>query len=99
MALEYYKYVHEVREVIQPKVVTPPEDTAKGRPLITDAIKITLAQYDRDTKNFITAHNIKDYRRKTFRLTLLPDVHVLFDVLLEGSGYWYEKLHPESKSN
>lgn len=67
----------------------------KGLPIIPDTVDITLAEYDPDTRNAITAHHLKDYRRKRFNLNLLPDVHTLFDDMLEGSDYWRELLHNE----
>lgn len=96
MALEYYKYVHALQEIRQPTVITPPEDLFQPHPLVPDAKNITLAQYDPDTAEHITAHRLSDYRKQGFSIMLLPEVSTLFDVVLEGSGYWYEKLHSSS---
>lgn len=79
----------------QTEVVTQPEEVSQGLPIIPDAIDVTLAEYDVQTKNAITAHHLKDYRRKRFNLNLLPEVHTLFDCVLEGSDYWNELLHNE----
>lgn len=80
----------------QPHVPKPIEEVAAGKPILSDAKVITLAEYDLDTKDAITAHRIKDYRRKRFNLLLLPKINVTFDRVLEGSDYWNELLHYES---
>lgn len=79
--------------VQQPVVVKQPEESSVGLPIVPDAVNITLAEYDVRTKNAITAHHMKDYRRKKFNLVLLPKIDILFDKLLEGSTYWSELLH------
>lgn len=80
----------------QPILPQPPEEVEKGYELIEDAKPITLAEYDRNTKDIITAHRMKDYRRKRFNFVLLPEITTLFDKLLEGSDYWNALLHDES---
>ena len=82
--------------VRQPKVITPPEIVYKGEPLLEDAKEITLAEYNPKTKDLITAHRMKDYRRKQFNLVLLPKLDIMFNRVLEGSAYWNELLHNES---
>ena len=82
--------------VKQPVLVTPPEEVIPSVPLLDDAKEVTLAQYDRHTKDVITAHRMKDYRRKNFNLVLLPKVEILFDKMLEGREYWGELLSDES---
>lgn len=82
--------------VKQPVVTQPPEVVYAGFPLLEDAKDITLAEYDRNTKDVLTAHRMKDYRRKTFNLILLPKVDIMFDAILEGSDYWNALLHDES---
>lgn len=79
--------------VKQPTVVRQPEETSVGLPIVPDAVDVTLAEYDVTTKNAITAHKLKDYRRKKFNLVLLPKIDILFDKLLEGSVYWNALLH------
>lgn len=79
--------------VQQPVVVKQPEEVSIGLPILSDAVNVTLAEYDVNTKNAITAHHIKDYRRKKFNLVLLPRINILFDRVLEGSPYWGERLH------
>lgn len=81
--------------VKQPEVTKVVNEVPAGLPIIPDAIDVTLAEYDIATKNAITAHHLKDYRRKRFNLNLLPEVHTLFDSVLEGSDYWNELLHNE----
>lgn len=68
-----------------------------GNPILPDAECITLAEYDVDTKNAITAHHIKDYRRRKFNLIMLPRVETLFKACLRGRPYWNEKLKHENE--
>lgn len=92
MALEYYKYINRACIITQHTVPQYHEKEVKGLPLLDDAVQITLSQFDPVTKDFITAHKVKDYRRKQFTMTLLPCVNIMFDRLLEGSSFWDEKL-------
>ena len=93
--LDYYKYVHSACEIIPPHIPVAPEELCIGKVLVPDVKSITLAQYDPDTKNYITAHKISDYRKNKFSVRLLPKVNPLFNKVLEGSKYWYAKLHNE----
>lgn len=95
--LKYYELLHSnTKEVVLREPLAEPELSVQGRPIVSDAKRITLAEYDVDTKDAITAHHMKDYRRKRFNLALLPKVDILFDRILEGSAYWNELLHNES---
>ena len=94
--IDYYAKLDRGVLAKQPVVPNPPEEVEKGFPLLEDAKVITLAEYDRNTKDIITAHRMKDYRRKRFNLVLLPEVNILFDKILEGSDYWSALLHNES---
>lgn len=91
MALEYYQYVCNY-SIFLPKKKQPVESVKVQSILLNDAKEITLSQYNPLTKDYITAHRIKDYRRKTFTLMLLPKVDILFDKVLEGSVYYNECL-------
>ncbi len=46
---------------------------------IPTARNITLAEYDPSSQGTVTAHRIKDYRRKSYSLTLLPNIHTVLD--------------------
>lgn len=94
--IQYYSKLYSGKPVKQPEVVKEPEMVFAGKPILNDAKEITLAEYDVDTKDAITAHHLKDYRRKRFNLVLLPDISTLFDKVLEGSEYWNGLLHNES---
>lgn len=94
--ISYYARLFSGTEVKQPVVPKEMDEVFKGKPLLNDAKPITLAEYDVDTKDMITAHHLKDYRRKKFNLVLLPKIVTLFDCVLEGSEYWRELLHNES---
>lgn len=93
--IKLYTQVYSEMRAKQPEVVKQPDEISQGLPIIPDAVDVTLAEYDITTKNAITAHHLKDYRRKRFNLNLLPEIHTLFDSLLEGSDYWNELLHNE----
>ncbi len=80
----------------QAKPVKQPEEVSIGLPIIPDAKEVTLAEYDVRTKNAITAHHLKDYRRKQFNLVLLPKIDTMFDRLLKGSTYWGKLLSDDS---
>ena len=83
-------------QVIQSPILESPKKDSNGKPILKDAKEIALAQYDVDTKDAITAHNLKDYRRRRFNLIMLPKVDIAFDKILEGSEYWNGLLHNES---
>lgn len=95
-AISLYNQVIVMKQPKQPVVVEEYNNTFAGEPILSDAKEVTLAEYSTTTKNAITAHHLKDYRRKTFRLTLLPKISTLFDKVLEGSDYWNALLHVES---
>ena len=94
--LEYYSGLFPKPRVKQPVEIPEHDNVFKGRPILNDAKPITLAQYDPVSMNAITAHNLKDYRRKNFNLVLLPKVDNLFLRVLEGSVYWNELLRNDS---
>lgn len=94
-ALGYYAQLYnDVTPVLQEQKESV-ETIFKGKPILNDAVEVTLAEYDVDTKDAITAHHLKDYRRKVFNLKLLPKINLLFDRVLEGSDYWNGLLHTQ----
>ena len=81
----YSKLMHPVKVVPTPipkQVIDPPP-----KPLIRDAVKITLAEYEPTTKGVITAHHIADYRHKQKKLCLLQKQITWFDLLMEVSNW------------
>ena len=95
-SISLYDKLDERVTVKQPSVVKPFNEVFAGKEIIPDAKVVTLAEFDVNTKNAITAHHLRDYRRKTFHLALLPKVDIMLDKVLEGSIYWNELLHNES---
>jgi hypothetical protein len=91
VALELYKYVTNYGVYDQPTTIVT-EKVQRNTIHLNDAKEITLSQYNPLTKDYITAHRVKDYRRKTFTLTLLPQVNLMFNKVLEGSDYFNECL-------
>lgn len=95
--IELYDALSHLTETrLSPPISDVQITSANGHPIVDDSKVVTLAEFDPVSKNAITAHHLKDYRRKNFNLTLLPDVHILLDDIMEGSAYWYAKLHNES---
>lgn len=80
----------------EPPKPAPKPEKKEYHPILDVSRVVTLAEFDPVSKDAITAHRLKDYRRKTFNFTLLPDVHILLDDIMEGSTYWNAKLHNES---
>lgn len=95
-AVQLYAQLIGTTPVKQPSVPVSVEKITAGQPILPDAINVTLVEFDTSTKDAITAHRIKDYRRRRFNLRLLPKVDIMFDHVLEGSLYWNELLHNES---
>ena len=88
--LKLYESLFPLPIAKQPVQIKEHDLVFAGKPILSDAKVLTLAQYDVDSKNAITAHNLKDYRRKNFNLVLLPKVDNMFIRVLEGSVYWSE---------
>lgn len=97
--IDYFSELDRKITVTQSPPVKPFEKVFKGKPILSDAKQVTLAEFDLSSKNAITAHHLKDYRRKQFNLVLLPKIDILFDKLLEGSDYWNGKLRNESPNS
>lgn len=91
--IDYFGELDRSTRVTQSPPVRTFEDVFEGKPILSDAKQVTLAEFNLDSKNAITAHHLKDYRRKQFNLVLLPKIDILFDRLLEGSEFWNGKLH------
>lgn len=80
MAMKYFSLLTGRRLSIQPHNVyrEPPPNRHKEF-LLSDAKNVTLAEYSPVSRDAITAHRLSDYRRHTFSLILLPDIHVVMD--------------------
>lgn len=95
--LQYYRKLYEhLPQAKQPVVLKDVDKVFAGKPILSDAKPVTLAEYDVDTKDAITAHHLKDYRHRNFSLILLPKINILYDRILEGSEYWNALLQHES---
>lgn len=87
MALEYYQLVTNYGVDVQP--IKPYFEPAKETSpifLMGDAKEITLAEFDSASRGLITAHHLKDYRRRNFTLIMLPDARLVLDEVLEEVG-------------
>lgn len=76
--LDLYSAVHNysVKESPVP-VYKPPEE--KSVHILTDVKSVTIAEINPASRDMISAHRLKDYRRKTFSLLLLPDISLPID--------------------
>lgn len=70
-------YAEQKHVPYQPKEV----ENSAGFQLPT-AKTITLAEYSPASQGAITAHRIRDYRRRSFSLVLLPNIEVAMDKFL-----------------
>lgn len=85
--IAYYRHIHNYDIDLKPvERVTPGVIVPDLR--VDDVRVITLSEYSPVSKYAITAHRVKDYRKKSNSLILLPEVDILFDKLLEGSEYF-----------
>ena len=88
--IKFYNVLYAGMEAKQPIVTKEVDETIPSRRVLDDAKDITLAQFDPVSKDFVTAHRLKDYRRKKFELMLLPDIRILLDYILKGRKGWSE---------
>lgn len=57
----------------------PPKE--KRRYIPPKVTPITIATQDVLSKDYVTAHDLRDYRRSQFNLVLLPDVELPYDAI------------------
>lgn len=62
------------------KPYVPPE-RRKREYVVPEAVPITLADMDFRSADFITAHDLRDYRRTSFNLVMLPSVELSYDTI------------------
>lgn len=85
--LDNYAVIHNYSLNIDPvEVFDESKYTEERVDILPDAKHVTIAEISPIAKGKITAHKLKDYRRKSFSLMLLPDVDLLIDSLLEEPG-------------
>lgn len=80
-SLDRYRYLLNYNVDITPyKPYTPPP--VKRRVYVMpEALPITVADTDARSRDFVTAHDLKDYRRTAFNLVLLPKVELSYDII------------------
>lgn len=83
--LDRYAYIHNCGVSVEHIREYVPTKTQSVH-ILSDIHPITIAEIDPKAMNTITAHKLKDYRRKTFSLMLLPDVHIMLDELTKDVG-------------
>lgn len=64
---------------VRHKPYTPKRLEASRTFQLPKARDITLAEYDPSSQGLITAHRIRDYRRRHFSLVLLPEIEIEAD--------------------
>lgn len=81
--LEYYKYLlnYDI-DLVKHKPIAKPVKKHVELPKL-EVRNITLSQFDDVTSNYITAHNIDEYRRKSFKVQLVPHVDLILDNILK----------------
>lgn len=79
--LDKYRFVNNYGLSVDPyKPYIPPVQT-KRQYIVPDAIPVTLSDLDPRSKDFVTAHDLKDYRRTSFNLVMLPAVELSYDAI------------------
>lgn len=87
--LSNYAAIHNYTIDVEP-VKPYSEEEQKSVTVLADAKQVTIAEISPIAKGKITAHKLKDYRRKSFSLILLPDIDLMLDKLLEEKGNIHE---------
>lgn len=79
--LSYYKYINNytITEDTYKPYIPPPRKEIKY--VVPQAIPITTSDLDVRSRDFITAHDLRDYRRTSFNLVLLPIVTTPYDII------------------
>lgn len=80
--LDKYNVIHNCH-VSVPKVAVYEKPKPEAIHVLGDVHQVTIAEIHPSTMGKITAHRLKDYRRKRFSLMLLPDVEIMLDYLLQ----------------
>lgn len=79
--LNKYKYVNNYGLEIEPVKHYTPEPKKLRAYVPPEAKLITLADLDARSKDYVTAHDLRDYRRTAFNLVLLPSVELSYDYI------------------
>lgn len=80
--LDNYAIIHNCRVEV-PRVAVYEKPKPEAVHILGDIRQVTIAEIHPSTMGQITAHRLKDYRRKRFSLMLLPDVEIMLDYLLQ----------------
>lgn len=79
--LDKYKYVTNYGVSFESYKPYVPPVHKKRKYVPPEVPSITVADGDIRSRDFITAHDLRDYRRTSFNLVLLPKVDLAFDVI------------------
>ena len=79
--LDKYRYLWDKTLDLVPYTPYTPPPAAKRKYVPPKATPITIADQDMRSSNFITAHDLRDYRRTHFNLVLLPKVELPYDII------------------
>lgn len=63
-----------------PYIKTPER---RKRYVAPEYIQVTLADVDDRSCDYITAHDLRDYRRKSFNILMMPRVNLPYDAIAE----------------
>lgn len=79
--LDKYRYVTNYGVHFESYKPYIPPERKKRKYVPPEVPAITMADGDIRSCDFITAHDLRDYRRTSFNLVLLPKVELAFDVI------------------
>lgn len=80
-SLDKYRYLLNYGVDITPYTPYTPPPKRRRVYVVPEAVPITIADTDARSQDFVTAHVLKDYRRTSFNLVLLPTVELSYDII------------------
>lgn len=79
--LDRYRYITNYGLEIDPYKPYIPPKPVKRQYIVPEVIPVTIGELDPRSKNFVTAHDLRDYRRTSFNLVMLPAVELSYDAI------------------
>lgn len=79
--LDGYRFVNNYGLLFESYKPYIPPVAAKRQYVVPEVIPVTIAELDPRSKDHITAHDLRDYRRTSFNLVMLPAVTLSYDVI------------------
>lgn len=79
--LDKYSLINNYGIDAEPYKPYIPPPVTKREYVVPEVIPVTVAELDSRSKNFVTAHDLRDYRRTSFNLVMLPAVTLSYDAI------------------